>query len=381
MPVIILRRPNYFRIVMVRVLNVLAVLALAAGVYLIVRIPKVMYRIVEEEVAVIGVSGNLKHAQIQSTFRGKPVTFIYQQAFKNTDSLVSVTIPGSIVSIDYQAFARCDNLETVTMEEGLKDIWAEAFADCPKLDGIVLPSTIRGVHEYAFSNDANLSEIVFPEGLKEIGDNAFYNCTSLQSLVFPVTITEIGDSAFENCTNLTSITFPEDGEDQNFRIYPNAFRNCTGLTEVRITDLCMAIGRGTFSGCANLESLTLPFVGFSRWINTQEGHFGYIFGSDSYEGGVIVSQMKNTTESQSWVIPEGLREVIIIDASKIVYGGFSNCTMLDTVSLNRTIYWIEANAFTGCTSLTIYSEAPDQPAGWVETWNASNRPVIYTGTE
>ena len=41
---------------------------------------------------------------------------------------------------------------------------------------------------------------------------------------------------------------------------------------------------------------------------------------------------------------------------------------------------IEAGAFAGCTSLTIFAQAPSQPSGWHPGWNPNNRPVMWGST-
>ena len=57
-----------------------------------------------------------------------------------------------------------------------------------------------------------------------------------------------------------------------------------------------------------------------------------------------------------------------------------------TVTIPKTlngipVTTIEENAFSGCSSLTIYCEATSKPSGWSSRWNYSNLPVEwgYTG--
>jgi len=210
---------------------------------------------------------------------------------------------------------------------------------------------------------------------------AFKNCVSLRSFTFPSTITDIYQNAFLDCTSLSQLVFPEDGEDFTYRIYDEAFRNCSSLTEVRITSRCIAIGEGIFNGCSALEKVEVPFVGGARWVITRACLFGYIFGTRSYPGGVAVEQTSQYEGLYTAVLPATLTEVVVLDASRIGYGGFSGCHTLQTVTLHRTLYWIVALRFAGCTNVTIRSYAPAQPGGWVETWNPLDRPVIYGITD
>ena len=76
-----------------------------------------------------------------------------------------------------------------------------------------------------------------------------------------------------------------------------AFRDCTGLTGITIPDSVTSIGASAFSGCGNLEEMTIPFVGGSQNTadiygqpNSKIALFGYIFGTEAYEGGHEVKQ-------------------------------------------------------------------------------------------
>ena len=76
-----------------------------------------------------------------------------------------------------------------------------------------------------------------------------------------------------------------------------AFWDCSGLTGITIPNSVTSIGASAFSGCGKLEEMTIPFVGGSQNTadiygqpNSKIALFGYIFGTEAYEGGHKVKQ-------------------------------------------------------------------------------------------
>ena len=118
---------------------------------------------------------------------GKPVTGIGDSAFYNDASLLSLTIPSSVLYIEANAFAACVNLSGVTFEAGgACAIGEEAFFGCSSLSDLSLNSSVHS-----------------------IGDRAFQNCTSLKKVSDDGSILYIGRDAFKNCEKLI-VDAPED---------------------------------------------------------------------------------------------------------------------------------------------------------------------------
>ena len=127
-------------------------------------------------------------------------------------------------------------------------------------------------------------------------------------------------------------------------ISENAFKDCEILEKMIISDSITKIGKGAFEGCTSLTSITIPFVGEKK-DGSGDTHFGYIFGASSD------------------YIPESLKEVIITGGESIGSYEFRNCTSIESITIPRSIKYIDKNAFEDFTALeNVYY------CGTIEDW-------------
>ena len=140
------------------------------------------------------------------------------------------------------------------------------------------------------------------------------------------TITAIGESAFSDQTNIISAEIPES---------------------------VGTIGSGAFSGCSALQSMTLPFVGGSASATSASVStlFGYIFGTDSFAGGIETQQYYYSSRFVTYYIPSSLKSVTIA-GGKILYGAFYNCSGLTSITIGKNVTRIGEHAFYNCSGLT-----------------------------
>lgn len=138
-----------------------------------------------------------------------------------------------------------------------------------------------------------------------------------------------------------------------------AFRNKTKILSTIISDRVTNIGEGAFSGCSSLESIVIPFVGAKAGVTSNDTYqypFGYIFGTNSYTGGVATGQYYygRTTSSEAYstyYIPSSLKSVTIAGGN-ILYGAFYNCSGLTSITILDGVTSIGRRAFYNCTGLT-----------------------------
>ena len=243
------------------------------------------------------------------------LTFGYRAFFK-ANGLTTITVPKSVVSIDYYAFAYCENLKEVIFAEG---------------------NQLKGIYEGAFCGDINLENILLPNGVAEISDFAFYGCSKITQL--PLSdenqIKGIYDYAFAYTGLNGEFTTPESLIDiGNYAFLGNDFTQIT-ISEANKKDL--VIGIGAFQDCNQLTEITLPFIG-AGFEDEEISWFGYIFGAGSYEANGVY-------------IPESLKNVTLTDGvTAICTGGFAFCTNLETIHVPHSVSVIYPHAFEGTTA-------------------------------
>jgi hypothetical protein len=316
---------------------------------------------------------------LPSTYKGKPVTVIAEQAFVKfegdtledftiiTGTFVSVFIPASITNIGMIAFGRCDKLQTVTFGEGsnLTTIGEGVFEDCSSLIDITIPTTVTSIGDGAFRRCSSLIDINVPSSVATIAKNAFEGCSNLtiyceadsqpsgwdakwnpdsRPVVWGYTYvddsyftyTELADGTYSvkaadvnNMPSEVGIPYSYNGKAVT-AIAEDAFRNCKTITTVVIPNSITSIGDDAFNGCTNLTEINLPST-----------------------------------------------------VTEIGSGAFFYCTALATIVIPSSVTTIGDDAFAECSALSINCEVTEanKPSGWSEYWNSSNRPVTwgYTG--
>ena len=258
------------------------------------------------EVIGFGAFESSKLSQILFIDNANILSFGYR-AFFGMKNIHEISIPASVVAIDYYAFANCTALEKVTFAE---------------------ENLLRGVYEGAFYGCKSLREISLPDSVVEISDFAFYGCRRLTALPVSDTGTLKGIYSYGMVyTGLTELNLPETVVD----IDSYAFKG-TRLKSVTIPDANakqLIIGIGAFEDCNELEEITLPFIG-AEFEDDKLTWFGYIFGAGSYE-------------ANSTYVPESLKKVTISEGiTSIGAYAFYQLASIEEISVPHsvtTIYW------------------------------------------
>ena len=220
-----------------------------------------------------------------------PVTLINSYAFSGERNLTNITIPNSVVTIDFESFSGCISLADIALSSNIANIGRSSFQFCTSLEKITIPDSTTYIGEKAFYGCRSLQNITIGNGLTKIGSEAFTDCSSLKDvyikdlsawlkiemnsyncnpllngaklylngeelteLTIPSDITEIKYGAFENCISLTSVTIP----NSVTKINSCAFMNCTSLTDVTIGNSLSSIGYLVFARCTSLTNIIIP---------------------------------------------------------------------------------------------------------------------------
>ncbi len=248
----------------------------------------------------------------------KETKCIADYAFRDCNSLTSITISDSITSIGDYAFYGCVALSTAdykgTLEQwanvlvgsyntSLTDLIKYKIGSCgtnvryafDPSNGVLLILGTGAMRDYYsapwYDYRSSIKSVIIEEGVTSIGESAFYYCSSLESITIPDSVTSIGDEAFSYCTSLNAVYITDiaawcnidfaygdsnplyyannlyiNGElvteleipEGATNIKDNAFYNCTSLTSITIPATLTSIGNSAFNGCSSLTSISIP---------------------------------------------------------------------------------------------------------------------------
>lgn len=297
------------------------------------------------------------------------VTAIGDSAFESLSTPINVSsvfIPATVRSIGGSAFSYCNALTTVTFAEDsqLKSIGGSAFYGT----------------EHAHPR---FKEIQIPDSVETIGNAAFRYCQDLERITLPSTLQKLSNSTFHGCTALSEVTFPASLKT----IEKGAFIGCRKLSEVKLPASLTTIQSYVFDSCSSLE--TVFYAGsLAQWsqINTSNDFLGdscpslvmgdytaqFIPVEDNpydYPPPKTVTITKYTGTESTVILPSTINSWTV---TKIGEDALKDNTTITSVTIPASVTEIGANAFAGCTNLTIVNYAGD----WSNLTIQSGNPAV-----
>lgn len=138
--------------------------------------------------------------------KGGDMTSIGTIAFSNCSSLISISLPDNIETIDHRCFQKCTSLREVILPWYVSDL-SGTFDGCTSLERVRIghaekPTTIG---DYTFSRCTSLKEVYAASTITSFGDRCFEGCTSLETFYMPASVNEIGKGCFSGCSNLKTV--------------------------------------------------------------------------------------------------------------------------------------------------------------------------------
>ena len=133
------------------------------------------------------------------------VTAIGEFAFKNSESLTSVSIPSSVTYIGNWAFDNCYGLTSITIPNSVTSVGLSTFLDCKALQNVAIGSGLKKLSDYMFCRCINLTEISIPDNITELGTSVFENDTKLKKVTLGTGMKTIGNKCFAGCSVLKTV--------------------------------------------------------------------------------------------------------------------------------------------------------------------------------
>ena len=311
------------------------------------------YTVTDGKATITRYTGTGGVVTIPSTLSGATVTSIAANAFGNSNSITTITVPDSVTDIGHRAFEGCENLISVMIGSGVSTVGEAPFMYCLKLQEIKVSSSnpyITSLDGVLFNKDktkllafpnGKSGSYTIPDGVETLANRAFCWSKELTSLKIPDSITTLEYYSLAVCEKLSFVEFNGD---------------CAGLTSIR----------DVFNQSNNLETLTIcKNVGdidagqfayntklYHIKIHTENQHF-------SVEDEILFNKEKSKLILSPKTISGEYRVPICV--IEIQPAAFYNCTGLTDIYISRQTTKIgDPNAyhsvFGNRTDLTIHGD-------------------------
>lgn len=203
-----------------------------------------------------------------------------------------------------------------------------------QISKIVVKAPTQWISENVFAGLYNVEEVILPNSLEVIWTDAFADCVKLKAIEIPDSVEQIEKRAFARCTSLERLKLPNNPKYTEVKEY--TFDGCP-LTELDIPDPIISIDLGAFSNCTQLRGLRigtgLQFAIACKFNDAAQLEWAEIYGN-------VAVQLTGKAN---------LRRVVL--GPNAANSVFTDCTALDSVTLQKGLTDLHSGAFEGCTAL------------------------------
>ena len=302
--------------------------------------------------SVIGIgSCTDKDLVIPSIYNGLPVTNIDRVAFDFCNSLTSVVVPDSVLTIGDYAFWNCGLIKSVSIGKSVTSVGAYAFYSCVNLTDITIGDSVVSIGDAAFGY-CRFSSIKITDKVTSIAENAFIGCSKLTSIA----VDENNQSYKSMDGNLYSndgknlIQYSIAKQDDSFKI-PNfvmnindyAFHSCKSLSSIEIPSSVMYIGRYALIACTSLNSIIVDesnqfYKSIDENLYSKDGKKLIKYSIGKQDISFTVPDFVTSIGDSAFSYCESLTNIIIPDSITSIGGYvFNSCTSFTSITYNGTI--------------------------------------------
>lgn len=198
-------------------------------------------------------SGTAPVVAIPSYYDGLPVTGINNYAFLGNNTLASVFIPNTILSIGISAFDTCQSLSSVTFGSNisLKAIPLNCFSNCSALTSITIPDSVEDIGEKSFFR-TGLQSVTFGTNVKTMGGQPSLGGSSVFQDA-PITKVYV-----KNLENFCKIQCSQNDWPNFDKLNVILYLNGSEVTNLFIPKNITEIPAGIFFGYYRIASVVLP---------------------------------------------------------------------------------------------------------------------------
>lgn len=139
----------------------------------------------------------ISYVRLDSCIKNISVGGENKGSFFGCSQLTHISIPNSVISIEYYSFCSCYSLTNVSIPFSVTSIGDYAFYGCNSLVQVSISSSVKSIGNNAFRKCSSLKQISIPNSVISIGEFAFKDCPSLKQISLPSSVTSIGFNTFD----------------------------------------------------------------------------------------------------------------------------------------------------------------------------------------
>ena len=131
---------------------------------------------------------------------------VEDEAFSNCTSLKRINLPNNVTNLGTRCFYGCTSLSEVKSLGTISVVKKESFMGC-NITVLTLPKSLVEIQYNAFNSNYNLKSVILPYSVRVIGDSCFAYC-GISSVVLNDNLQKIGDFCFFKCP-IERLVIPE----------------------------------------------------------------------------------------------------------------------------------------------------------------------------